>query len=524
MKKSIFLIATMILFVACSKSPIDGLKGGIFFSTVNSSVEYDNLVIKDKSGNIIFEDDFSGQKSEWLINSDWKNLDGVTRVTSLTKNDSRYAIYNDNWESAIILVKAKKILGNDGLYLGFAAKNKDDYYKFVVGGEGNTKTYLQKGGVDGGILAQCEDEDYNSIPTEQLTELKVEIKGNKIKCFIDDKLVISYKIKSENVKEAKASEFLNPIASEEQRPDPFVYKHTDGFYYGMHTVMDNKGYTPKIVLYKNKTLSDLYTKGEKKNIFETPKGQRKWNSADAWAPEIYNFDGVWYIYYSLSSFKVGVLSNTNANPMDGNWKDEGPMLPNESWAIDASIFKQNGKMYMIWSGIPSEGMQRIYIQEMSSPTKVIGKKMELSKPDYEWEQQGTAEVHDVNEGPIALQKNGKTFVVYSASFCVTEHYKLGMLTIDGKADPMVKENWSKSDKPVFQASEKNEIWGPGHNGFTVSPDGKEDWIIYHALMKKDVGGRRVLMMQKFKWNSDGTPNFGEPKGRKKPIKKPSGEN
>jgi len=30
-------------------------------------------------------------------------------------------------------------------------------------------------------------------------------------------------------------------------------------------------------------------------------------------------------------------------------------------------------------------------------------------------------------------------------------------------------------------------------------------------------------MQKFEWNKDGTPNFGKPQGRNKPLKKPSGE-
>lgn len=314
-------------------------------------------------------------------------------------------------------------------------------------------------------------------------------------------------------------EFSNPIIKKEQGPDPYVLKHTDGYYYGMHTIMEN-GYSPKLVLYKNKTLSDLYTNGEKKFIFEAPKGQNKWNSADIWAPEIYNFDGVWYIYYSLSNFKVGILSNKNANPMEGEWKDEGQILKNEQWAIDSSIFKQNEKMYMLWSGVAA-GMQRIYIQEMSSPTTLTGKKLEISKPEYDWERQGT-DIKDVNEGPIALQRNGKTFVIYSGSFCVTEHYKLGMLTIDANKDPMVKENWSKSDKPVFQASEENGIWGPGHNGFTVSPDGTEDWIIYHALLSK-VGGKRMLMMQKFTWNADGTPNFGVPEGRYTPLKKPSGE-
>jgi len=49
-----------------------------------------------------------------------------------------------------------------------------------------------------------------------------------------------------------SDEFLNPVLSKEQGPDPFVYKYADGYYYGMHTVMDANGYTHKVVLYKNK--------------------------------------------------------------------------------------------------------------------------------------------------------------------------------------------------------------------------------------------------------------------------------
>ena len=72
-------------------------------------------------------------------------------------------------------------------------------------------------------------------------------------------------------------------------------------------------------------------------------------------------------------------------------------------------------------------------------------------------------------------------------------------------------------------SPENGIYGPGHNGFTVSPDGTEDWIIYHGMLTPNLGGKRMLFMQKFTWNEDGTPNFGVPSGRYTPLKKPSGE-
>jgi len=33
---------------------------------------------------------------------------------------------------------------------------------------------------------------------------------------------------------------------------------------------------------------------------------------------------------------------------------------------------------------------------------------------------------------------------------------------------------------VFQRSNTNGVYGPGHNGFFKSPDGTEDWIVYQA--------------------------------------------
>ena len=69
-------------------------------------------------------------------------------------------------------------------------------------------------------------------------------------------------------------EFINPIMRNQEGPDPYVLKYTDGYYYGMHTVMEG-GYSPKLVLYRHKTLSDLYTKGEKKFVFQAPIGQNK---------------------------------------------------------------------------------------------------------------------------------------------------------------------------------------------------------------------------------------------------------
>jgi hypothetical protein len=114
-------------------------------------------------------------------------------------------------------------------------------------------------------------------------------------------------------------------------------------------------------------------------------------------------------------------------------------------------------------------------------------------------------------------------MVYSASFCNTPDYKLGLIELTG-SDPLKPESWHKFDKPVF--SKANGVYGPGHNGFFKSPDGSEDWLIYHGNASELEGcsGTRSLRAQKFTWNEDGTPNFGEPIAAGKPLLSPAGEN
>lgn len=67
-------------------------------------------------------------------------------------------------------------------------------------------------------------------------------------------------------------------------------------------------------------------------------------------------------------------------------------------------------------------------------------------------------------------------------------------------------------------------YGPGEASYRAfSPDGAEDWMIYHATPRPDDGWKnRYAHIQRFTWNPDGTPNFGKPIiGARLPL--PSGE-
>ncbi|MNY80450.1 Glycosyl hydrolases family 43 [compost metagenome] len=56
------------------------------------------------------------------------------------------------------------------------------------------------------------------------------------------------------------------------------------------------------------------------------------------------------------------------------------------------------------------------------------------------------------------------------------------------------------------------MYAPGHNSFFKSPDGKEDWILYHANSNpgEGCGNKRSPRMQKIDWDANGFPVLGEP--------------
>jgi GH43 family beta-xylosidase len=100
-----------------------------------------------------------------------------------------------------------------------------------------------------------------------------------------------------------------------------------------------------------------------------------------------------------------------------------------------------------------------------------------------------------------------------------------MLTLKEGGNPLNPADWTKNPSPVFKKKPENNAYAPGHNSFFKSPDGTEDWIIYHANSSPNQGctDTRNPRMQKFTWNPDGTPNFDEPVKTGSPITRPSGE-
>jgi len=308
--------------------------------------------------------------------------------------------------------------------------------------------------------------------------------------------------------------FRNPL-NQSHGSDPFLVRH-EGYYYLVATTWGTT-----LTMKRGRTIQELKD-AEVVTIWEDANAQRCCNM---WAPELYLVDGPngprWYHYYTagdgddLGTQRLHVLESEGTDPM-GPYHYQGQLM--DYWAIDGSVLVVGSSRYLLfsaWSG-PT---QNVWLIAMTSPWAVTGNRTLLTAPTYAWEQEGS---DSVNEGPVALYHGGRTFVVYSASQCADPGYKLGLLELTG-TNPLDAGAWVKSASPVFQAA--NGAYGPGHNGFFVSPDGSEDWIVYHATTNP--GGScwtdRTTRVQRFTWNADGTPSFGEPLALDTDIAAPAGE-
>jgi GH43 family beta-xylosidase len=245
------------------------------------------------------------------------------------------------------------------------------------------------------------------------------------------------------------------------------------------------------------------------------------NSNAVWAPELHQIGERWYIYYAADdglneNHRMWVLESVTNDPQ-GAYRCKG-MLETQGWAIDGTILKHEGELYFVWSGWPGalNGKQNLYMAPMSNPWTIAGDRVLLATPDLRWER---IEM-DICEGPQVLQRHGKLFIVYSASGSWTPDYCLGMLEFTGGnvSDPQC---WKKWDAPVFRRNSR--VWGVGHCSFVQSPDGLEDWIVYHAKTRKKSGWNdRNVHAQRFTWTEDGNPFFGAPIAAGEEVALPSG--
>lgn len=181
---------------------MDELKGLVGVGTWNTSAKFDNVkVVNNDTGEVLGEQVFDGKYDYdryWFNwgDGDFRIKDGElyqnsTSTDNQTIGSVSYYGYTD-WENYTYTVEATKISGDEGFLIPFAAVDKDNNFFWNIGGWGNTVSCLQQVS-DGSKSDKLSGttKDINIIEGKTY-ELKVVVKGNNIKCYIDDELYVDY--------------------------------------------------------------------------------------------------------------------------------------------------------------------------------------------------------------------------------------------------------------------------------------------------------------------------------------------
>lgn len=300
--------------------------------------------------------------------------------------------------------------------------------------------------------------------------------------------------------------FKNPL---NPGPDPWLV-YFEGHYYLSTSQND------AIRIWKSPTLDGLKTVPAT-TVWTDSNPKR---ACAMWAPEFHFINQRWYLYYTATSsdssddnHRMHVLESTGTNPL-GPYTYKARLFnpTNDQYAIDGTVFSTtNGALYFVWAARPNHVL---YIARMDNPWTLRGNGVYLPTSGFGCE--------EVREAPVALLRHGKIFLVYSACDTGKPDYKLGMLIANETDELLNPISWKQYSEPVFTRCDANGVYGPGHNGFFQSPDGTEDWIVYHGKTTTEYTYKgRTTRAQRFSWNADGTPNFGVPQPLTVVMKEPS---
>ena len=302
--------------------------------------------------------------------------------------------------------------------------------------------------------------------------------------------------------------------------------------------------------YKARSTRDFVTWEDEGLVFDA---RGTWAHDAFWAPEGYELDGKYYLFFSAQNapypwtqaekFNIGIAVADSPNGPFKLLKDE-PLFEPGYPIIDANFFiDDDGTPYLTFSRccyehpVESELAEKVRkenkfqeIEEswaygveltpdltgvVGEPTLLIRPPVKLDDKQSEWESRSVT-AGEVNrrwtEG-TALFKLGDTYyITYSANFFGGDWYAVGYATAKSPLGPYTKAN----NNPILEKNTQDggTVRGVGHGNVFFSPDRSEMYYVYHA--RTDSHDRK-LFIDKMILHDDGTISIDGPSVEPKPV-------
>jgi alpha-L-arabinofuranosidase len=206
--------------------------GKVGVGTWNTQSEFRDIkVIKD--GQTLYASDFETGAKEWTpVGGEWKLVDGYLRQAAGGSN--RRAVTGDSaWSDYTYTLKARKLGGAEGFLILFSVKSGEDFVWWNIGGWGNTRHAIEVGSDGGKSIAG--KEVTGSVETGRWYDIRVELKGQNVKCYLDGNLIhdLTY--------DDTAPKSLHVVAGRQISNGDIILKIVNVSKYAVATAMKLKG-------------------------------------------------------------------------------------------------------------------------------------------------------------------------------------------------------------------------------------------------------------------------------------------
>jgi len=240
-----------------------------------------------------------------------------------------------------------------------------------------------------------------------------------------------------------------------------------------------------------------------------------------WAPDISHKEGIYYLYYSVSTFGknlscIGLVTNKTLDPDDPDylWEDQGLVVKSvpgrDLWnAIDPNLVADEEGCHWLSFGSFWRGMKLFKLNEsLDGPSEpqewytISARPRDTFTGDNE---PGEGAV----EAPFIFRKNGYYYLFVSFDFCcrgIESTYKIMV----GRAENITGPYLDRRGRDMRLGGgtlllEGNSEWARvGHNA--IYSFDELDYLVYHA---DDAGhnGRSKLKIKRVTWDEQGWPGI-----------------
>ena len=195
--------------------PSPPLRGKVGVGTWGTQAEYRDVRVS-AGGAPLFESDFSSGMKGWKpFKGRWEVQEGALRQTS-GENDCRITTGSLSWENYTLTLRARKLGGAEGFLVLFLVRDDDNWIWWNLGGWGNTKHALEV--CENGSKSILGNEVPGRIETGRWYDLRIELQGSRIRCFLDGKLV------HDAVHSPRPGEPLHAVAGREESSGDVILK------------------------------------------------------------------------------------------------------------------------------------------------------------------------------------------------------------------------------------------------------------------------------------------------------------